>query len=94
MTNAATKSEYMTSAVPMAVGGAFRSAETGPIDTGKALMLKFIWSWARTMMINGSQETAAWAAPSDVAAVVEKELDVILQVLNQVALLRIQFFVP
>jgi hypothetical protein len=40
MTNAATKSEYTTSAVPMAVGGAFRSSETGPIDTGNALMLK------------------------------------------------------
>jgi hypothetical protein len=40
MTNAATKSEYTTSAVPMAVGGTFRSSETGPIDTGNALMLK------------------------------------------------------
>jgi hypothetical protein len=33
------------------------------------------------MMINGIQETAAWAASSDVAAVVEIEFDVILQVL-------------
>jgi hypothetical protein len=31
-------------------------------------------------MINGSHETAAWAASFDVAAVVETEFDVILQV--------------
>lgn len=36
---------------------------------------------AVSLMINGSQETAAWAASSDVAAVVEIEIDVILQVL-------------
>lgn len=39
MTKAATNSEYSSSAVAAAVAGASKSAQIGPSDTGKALML-------------------------------------------------------
>ena len=56
MTNAATKREYTTSAVPTAVGERPRSSTMGPIETGMALTLKAIWICASRMMTMGSQE--------------------------------------